>query len=275
MPTWKRCCAMPRFSAQRTGGWVMRQTTRRARELKGFQRLFARAMLFLDAPDHQRIRRVLNAGFRPADAAAAHAAHRALVDELLDARRCRTRLRLHASRSRGPCRRGHRDADGHRGRRSRCVHRLVRRSGALSSARRSRRSTRHGSAQASLLAMSALLRGAAAQRRRAPRDDLVSRLVQAEAEGQIRRGAELLAQCAMLLFAGHETTRNLLGNGLQALAGAPRAVAAAASRAGTAARCRARTAALRQPGAIHRAARDDRHRAARPGRCAAATSWSR
>ena len=40
----------PRFSAQRTGGWV---TQREAvpGELSAFQQLFARAMLFLDAPD--------------------------------------------------------------------------------------------------------------------------------------------------------------------------------------------------------------------------------
>ena len=43
----------------------------------------------------------------------------------------------------------------------------------------------------------------------------------AEAAGEIEGGPELLAQCAMLLFAGHETTRNLLGNGLQALLSHP------------------------------------------------------
>ena len=56
----------PRFSAQRTGGWVMHSTDKRT-ELRGFQRLFARAMIFLDAPDHGRIRRVLATAFRPAD----------------------------------------------------------------------------------------------------------------------------------------------------------------------------------------------------------------
>jgi len=60
-----------------------------------------------------------------------------------------------------------------------------------------------------------------ALRRRQPGDDLVSRLVQAEVRGEVHGGAELLAQCAMLLFAGHETTRNLLGNGLQALLSHP------------------------------------------------------
>ena len=55
----------PRFSAQRTGGWVTDREQQRG-ELAGFQQLFARAMLFLDAPDHGRIRKVLNAGFKPA-----------------------------------------------------------------------------------------------------------------------------------------------------------------------------------------------------------------
>src|SRR5882762_7032983 len=53
-----------RFSAQRTGGWVMGTGDGARAELRGFQRIFARAMLFRDAPDHQRIRLVLNAGFR-------------------------------------------------------------------------------------------------------------------------------------------------------------------------------------------------------------------
>src|SRR5213594_37470 len=54
----------PRFSAQRTGAWVNDRENARG-ELADFQRLFARTLLFLDAPDHPRIRKVLNAGFRP------------------------------------------------------------------------------------------------------------------------------------------------------------------------------------------------------------------
>ena len=49
----------------------------------------------------------------------------------------------------------------------------------------------------------------------------MSRLVQAEASGEIEGSAELLSQCAMLPLAGHETTRNLLGNVLQALLSHP------------------------------------------------------
>ena len=53
------------------------------------------------------------------------------------------------------------------------------------------------------------------RRRREPQDDLVTELVQARDDGRISSDAELLAQCAMLLFAGYETTRNLLGNGIE------------------------------------------------------------
>jgi cytochrome P450 len=53
-------------------------------------------------------------------------------------------------------------------------------------------------------------------RRRHPRDDLISALVQAEERGDLLSHEELLATCTVLLFAGHETTTNLLANGLLA-----------------------------------------------------------
>lgn len=53
-----------RYSAQRTGGWVMRSGDGARDELKGFQALFARAMLFVDELDHPRLRAVMIAGFR-------------------------------------------------------------------------------------------------------------------------------------------------------------------------------------------------------------------
>ena len=47
-----------------------------------------------------------------------------------------------------------------------------------------------------------------------PRDDLMSLLLRAEHEGSRLTHDEVVANCILLLFAGHETTTNLLGNGL-------------------------------------------------------------
>lgn len=49
-----------------------------------------------------------------------------------------------------------------------------------------------------------------------PGDDLLTQLGQAVSRGQLTED-ELIAQCRLLLVAGHETTTNLIGNGLLAL----------------------------------------------------------
>jgi cytochrome P450 len=55
------------------------------------------------------------------------------------------------------------------------------------------------------------------ERRRAPRADLISALVAAEEAGDRLGADELLTTVVLLLTAGHETTMNLIGNGLLAL----------------------------------------------------------
>ena len=54
-------------------------------------------------------------------------------------------------------------------------------------------------------------------RRRQPRDDLVSALLAAEEEGDRLTHDEMLAVLLLLLVAGNDTTRNLIGNGMLAL----------------------------------------------------------
>jgi hypothetical protein len=56
-----------------------------------------------------------------------------------------------------------------------------------------------------------------AQRRRDPRDDLISALMEAEEAGDRLTEEEAFSACRLLLVAGHETTTNLVGNGLLAL----------------------------------------------------------
>ena len=54
-------------------------------------------------------------------------------------------------------------------------------------------------------------------RRREPGDDLTTQLVQAEEDGSKLSNEELVANIILLFGAGHETTVNLIGNGLLAL----------------------------------------------------------
>src|SRR5262249_47577614 len=56
-----------------------------------------------------------------------------------------------------------------------------------------------------------------AERRRAPRDDLVSAVVAVDEEGDSLTETELVSLCMLLLGAGHETTTNLIGNASLAL----------------------------------------------------------
>ncbi len=55
------------------------------------------------------------------------------------------------------------------------------------------------------------------ERRGARKSDLLSLLLDAADEAGVMTEEELYAQCVMLLFGGHETTRNLIGNGMYTL----------------------------------------------------------
>ena len=55
------------------------------------------------------------------------------------------------------------------------------------------------------------------ERRREPRDDLVTRLAEARVEGERLSDAQIVSTIIVLLNAGHEATVNTLGNGVLAL----------------------------------------------------------
>jgi cytochrome P450 len=57
----------------------------------------------------------------------------------------------------------------------------------------------------------------AAERRRAPREDVLTKLALAEIDGERLTDAELGAFCLTLLVAGNETTRNLIAGGMRVL----------------------------------------------------------
>jgi cytochrome P450 len=62
------------------------------------------------------------------------------------------------------------------------------------------------------------------EKSRSPGDDLIGLMLRAEHEGHTLSGDEIVANCVLLLFAGHETTTNLLANGLFHLLRDPQAI---------------------------------------------------
>ena len=207
----------PRLSAQRTGGWVMDVAEGDRAALGPFQRLFARALLFLDQPEHPRLRQVLMPAFRPQRLQALQPEIEQYAAELVDALP-RTEPFDFMERIARPLP-------------VRVIARIMGVDLALESdfmrwaddlaafigaVRPTTEQARI--AQKSLLEMAAYFeQDLLPRRRRNPEDDLVTELVQARDDGRITSDTELLAQCAMLLFAGYETTRNLLGNGMLVL----------------------------------------------------------
>ena len=72
-------------------------------------------------------------------------------------------------------------------------------------------------AVAATKAFSAFLRGYVEERRSALRDDLISQLIVAEADGGRLSEEELITTCILLLNAGHEATVHAIGNGVKAM----------------------------------------------------------
>ena len=77
-------------------------------------------------------------------------------------------------------------------------------------------SARHAGDQA-MEAFNAYVSSMIAERRGARRDDLLSALIDVEEAGDRLTMDELVAMVVQLIFAGHETTQNLLGNGMYRL----------------------------------------------------------
>ncbi|MEW6560832.1 MAG: cytochrome P450 [Pseudomonadota bacterium] len=209
-----------RFSAQRTGGWINDVEVQRG-EFAPFQRLFSRALLFLDAPEHTRVRGLMQAAFRPDALATLRPRIERIADTLLDAIDPGVPFDFMASVARVlPVRvismllLGTPQAAG-----APLMHWSDDLAAFIGAPQPTRALAQR--AQASLLAMTRYF----TRQLDCPRADrvgteppaLLDELRQARARGALKDDAELLSQCAMLLFAGHETTRNLLGNGLLAL----------------------------------------------------------
>lgn len=227
-----------RFSAQRTGGWVMggephQGEGRHSRlELTKFQQLISRAFLFVDGPDHARLRGLLHAGFTPSGLEALRPWLAQRIEQLLDGVEA-----AHAARPDAPV-----DFIQHLARQlPACViarvlglppgdeARVMAWSDEIAvfigepvpEASAARRAQRGLMLMASFFEREFATRRAAQERGEGYGEGLIGLLLQAQADGRITDADELMAQATMLLFAGHETTRYLLGNLMQTLLAHP------------------------------------------------------
>lgn len=185
-------------------------------EFATFNQIFSRWMLFLDPPEHTRLRKLLNKEFTPNMIQRLRPRIQRAVDALLDEVVGKSEMEFMTEFANplpvrviaemlGIPSEDQRDfqiwSDD-----------LAQFFGNATSPVETARRAQH-----SLVNLTEYFRALLPERREHKRDDLVSLLLRVEEEGEVLTAEELLAQCTLLLVAGHETTRNLLGNGLLAL----------------------------------------------------------
>ncbi|HTO53801.1 MAG TPA: cytochrome P450, partial [Myxococcota bacterium] len=175
-----------------------------------------RSMLMMDAPDHTRVRGLVNKAFTPRRVAELRPRIEAVAKELLA----------------GPAARGRIDLIGDLGAPLPAIviaellgvpaedhpkfrawaAQIVSTPAMIAAGSGSTRALQDG-----FESLGAYLSEVIAARRRAPRNDLISAMVAAQEDRDALTDSEMLATAILLLLAGHETTTNLIGNGTLAL----------------------------------------------------------
>jgi pimeloyl-[acyl-carrier protein] synthase len=213
----------PRFSADRLAAPLVRDNLER---LPPFIRQSAaglRTMLVMDPPDHTRIRKLVNKAFTPKRIASLRGHIEEIVDDALDGMAATGRTDLiHDLAEPLPAiviaeLLGVPPEDHRRFRE--WSSQLIAGIAAVTVGERQRLA---GEASQQILGY---LGEIIAARRKAPRDDLISAMIHAQEESDGLSDQELLATSNLLLLAGHETTTNLIGNGLLALLREPEQLA--------------------------------------------------
>jgi cytochrome P450 len=178
----------------------------------------ARQMLFADPPAHTRLRGLVGRAFTPRAVEAMRPRVQALVDELLDAAQPAGGMDIIGDFA-NPLPAfviadllGVPRADRPRLKRWSDEFVLM-----IGGRPRAPTAAEAGAMIGALVAFVEYFRGMVARRRADPGDDLLSALIRAEERGDVLDDEELLANCVLLMAAGHETTTNLIGNGLLAL----------------------------------------------------------
>jgi cytochrome P450 len=205
-----------RFSVSRVSDFS-RRLPDASRDMSRIEKALAGWLLFMDRPQHTRLRALISKSFTPRTIERMQGAVERRVDQLLDALAPRKGIVdliadlanvlpvMTIADMLGADPRDHRAFEG-------WSHHLVT---FLGNDRLSEEDVRN--AEESIERMESYFRSVIAERRAHPSDDLVSSMLAARDEGQQLEEHEILSMATLLFAAGHDTTANLIGNGLHAL----------------------------------------------------------
>ena len=206
----------PRLSAKRAQQMLLPLPLSRQAEFSELARMLGLWLIFMDPPEHSRLRKLLNKGFSPAAIEALRPQVEAIVDRMLKPLQHGSEVELMRSFANPmPVR----IISEMLGVPQELHDKFVDWSRAIALFRGTpdRTVEQAQAAQDALIALTDFFRQTVAERKRNKGNDLISLLIDIEEEGEVLTEEELYAQCIGLLFAGHETTRNLIGNGMYML----------------------------------------------------------
>lgn len=205
-----------RLTTEKAGSLVAQFPPEYHAELRDLDEYLARWLAFIDPPKHIRIRRLLQKGFTLEVLNSFRPRVQEIVDRLLDKPLREGQMDVVADFAyqlpvRVVCAMlGVPEADH-----VRFMHWMDELAMFLGNASSTVEVARY--AKNALDALTDYFRDFTTERRRHPGQDLMSILIAAEEEGEVLSEEELYAQCVFFMFAGHETTSNLIGNGLLCL----------------------------------------------------------
>lgn len=205
-----------RLSAKRAQQMLLPLPLSRQNEFSELARMLSLWLIFMDPPEHSRLRKLLNKGFSLAAVESLRPQVEAIVSQMLSSLKPGSEVDLMSEFAHPlpvqiilemlgiPGQLRDTFADWSR---------------AIAAFRGNPNRTVEDAkgAQDALVGLTEFFRKTVADRRRNKGNDLISLLIDIEEEGEALTEEELYAQCIALLFAGHETTRNLIGNGVYTL----------------------------------------------------------
>ncbi|MGH9738281.1 MAG: cytochrome P450 [Candidatus Acidiferrales bacterium] len=212
----------PRCSAKRAHQMLLPLPFSRQAEFAELARMLGLWLIFMDPPEHTRLRKLLNKGFSQAAVEALRPQMESIVARMLEPLKESSEVDLMREFANPMPVRVISEMMGV----PEALHgTFVNWSRAIAVFRGNPNRTvdEAQAAQDALLNMTEFFIKAVAERKNNKANDLISLLIGIEEDGEALTEEELYAQCIALLFAGHETTRNLIGNGIYTLLKNPEA----------------------------------------------------